>query len=97
MTSRVLENLSSPAGFQARVESLATAKAELLEEPDQGGESLPAGSISVVIVIRPTQPQPILAGPLDAGRPIAVHPIFPLGREETVACPVAADLGDGRR
>ena len=82
---RMLDDLSSPAGMRAGVKPLAQLEPEPGEHADHAGKEPPRAAEGMMVVVGPSQAQPILAGLLDPRRRVPRLPVVALDLEDQVA------------
>src|SRR4051794_29789070 len=82
---RMFEDLRPPSRMMARVEPLAELEAERPEQANDAGEEPPRATERVVIVVGPTEPEPILPRLLHLCRTVTRLPVRPLRLEDQVA------------
>src|SRR5690349_19951897 len=78
----LFDNLRSPPGLAASIKSFATLEAHRFESRDEMRKGMPARAIRVVVMIRPTEAQTVLAFVLYGACPVAILPIFALSLEK---------------
>ena len=81
----MLQDLRPPAGMGPGVKPLAQLESQPSEHPDDTGEKPSRTAKGVMIVVRPTQTEAILARLLNCAARVARLPVVALGLEDQVA------------